>query len=32
MNLKIIIPKNWQKDKFEVWLYKIELKLKKSRL
>lgn len=32
MNLTITIPKTWQKDNFNKWMYKIEQKLKKSRL
>lgn len=32
MDLKVTIPETWQKDYFEKWLYKLELKLKKQRL
>lgn len=32
MNLQITIPKNWQNDNFVNWHFKIEQKLRKSKL
>lgn len=31
MNLSVTIPKNWQKDSFEVWFWKLQQKLKHEK-